>query len=340
MRSIALITVTTLIASGCGSTTYEIPRAELARLATLPPETRGEHVRVVEQLSDTDVGFEQPVTANTQLVLFPDFNVYGPTRAHYFHHPGNVSPRFAAHGGGGHFGGGGGGGGDGRGYVVAILVAAAVILFADGARFDGFAQLHPMHPVHLFGVNGGYAVLPLAWIDPQTAAWTARAVIHDTEGPWHPLERAPLDRAGWTYAMFGGVGTLQSVDGTKALGTTTTIQLGIFPTQTLGILGSVFFGWRDDSYGNTLLESRYTLEVDDYVAHSGPLHLGFYAGGGSAYRWEDSPIGNGDTGSLALLGGAQLQLEFNTRLAITARLGETYAHGDYMTDALIGLAVY
>jgi hypothetical protein len=34
------------------------------------------------------------------------------------------------------------------------------------------------------------------------------------------------------------------------------------------------------------------------------------------------------------------QLDINTRLAITARLGLAYAHGERMRDALIGLAVY
>jgi hypothetical protein len=358
MRLAATVALTALMVPACGSTTYQIPNTELARLATLPPETRGQHVRVVEQLHDTYVGEEQPVTVDTQIVLFPQVGVSGPERRRYTAGGGNVTiggghvtgspprPGSGAHGGGGgglHMGGSGGGG---KGEAIALLAAAAVILVVaaavEGSRYDGYAQVHPMQMVHLFGRDGGYAALPLAWIDPQTAAWTDHALLRENEGPWQPLGRAALDRAGWTYALFGGVGTYKSIDGTKALGTATTIQLGYFPSQTVGVLASIFLGWRDDTYGDTLFESRYTLELDDYVGHAGPVHFGFYAGGGGAYRWEDAPgmPGAGDAGSLALLGGALVQLDINTRLALTARLGATYAHSEGMADALIGLAVY
>ena len=59
---------------------------------------------------------------------------------------------------------------------------------------------------------------PLAWIDPQTAEWTEDAYVRRTEGPWNQLERAPLDREGWNYSMFGGIGTYESADGRKAPG--------------------------------------------------------------------------------------------------------------------------
>src|SRR2546430_10078644 len=50
------------------------------------------------------------------------------------------------------------------------------------------------------------------------------------------------------YGMFGGVGSLRSGIGDTALGTAWTVQLGYFPSQELGILASVFFGWRDNQY--------------------------------------------------------------------------------------------
>ena len=40
------------------------------------------------------------------------------------------------------------------------------------------------------------------------------------------------------------------------------------------------------------------------------------------------------------MGGAMVQLDFNTRLALTARLGQTYAHDERMSDLMLGLAVY
>ena len=95
--------------------------------------------------------------------------------------------------------GSGGKAGDGKGAAVAIVVAAAVALVAvaavEGSRFDGYANLHPMHPVYLVGKDGQRVVMPLAWIDPQTASWAKEGYVRRSEGPWQELERAPLDRA-------------------------------------------------------------------------------------------------------------------------------------------------
>jgi hypothetical protein len=354
MRLVAAVLAATVVTAGCASNSYKIPAKELQRLATLPPEVRGQHVRVIQELTNADVGPAEPVSAETQIVVFPEVNVYGPARGGRFHDHrhgtfgsgGNVPTGNG--GGGGHHvssggGGGGGGGGDGKAEAIAILIAAATVLVVaagvEGSRFDGFAQLHPMHPVHLFGRDGGYTVMPLAWIDPQTAAWADHGIVRSNEGPWHPLERAPLDRAGFSYAMFGGLGTYTSADGSKATGTATTIQFGYYPEQRFGILGSIFFGWRDNAVSQTLFESRYTLELQTYPVVAGPMHFGLYAGGGAAYRWEDG-IPGGNAGSTALIGGAMLQLDINTRIAITGRLGVTGAHGERMTDAMLGLAVY
>ncbi len=350
MRLLAVTLAASLF--GCASTTYTIPGSELQRLAATPPEARGARVRVIEELHDADVGPPQPVTAETQIILVPGFDVDGPYRR-----------RDLGGGGGGHFGnvntgsggnnthvktGGGGmhlsgGGGDGKAAAIAILVLAATGLVVaaaiEGSRFDGYAQIHPMHPVYLFGRDGGVTMMPLAWIDPQTAAWADHAIVRSTEGPWNPLERAPLSREGWTYGMFGGVGTYTSADGSKGTGPATTIQLGYFPTQSVGIVGSIFFGWRDNALQETLFESRYTAEVQGYPIVAGPLHMGLYGGGGAAYRFEDGFV-NGNSGSAALIGGAMLQLDVNTRIALTARLGATYAHDERMSDAMFGLSVY
>jgi hypothetical protein len=351
MRSLALILAVTV---GCSTTSYKIPATELQRLAQTPPEQRGQHVRVVQQLSESDLGPAYPVEEQTQIVIFPEVNVYGPyERRRYYNYGGSGGNLNGASGGravsrgtpssSSSGGGSTGKAGDGKAQAIAILVIAATALVVaaavEGSRFDGYAQLHPMMPVHLFGRDGGYTVLPLAWIDPQTAQWADHGIVRSTEGPWNPLERAPLDRVGVTYAMFGGIGSFKSADGSVTNGTATTIQLGVFPDQKIGVLGSIFFGWRDNAVQSTLFESRYTLEVQGYPIVAGPLHLGLYGGGGAAYRWEDGLAG-GNAGSLALIGGAMAQLDFNTRLALTARLGQTYAHDERMSDLLIGLAVY
>ena len=339
MRSISLA----VALAGCASNSYTIPRSELARLATTPPEARGQHVRVIQELREADLGPPQPVSFDTQIVLFPRVGIYDDHRRGGYStgNGGNVNVEHSS--GGRSVGKMSGGGGDGKAEAIAILVVAATALVVaaaiEGSRFDGYAQLHPMHPVYLFGKDGITRVMPLAWIDPQTAAFTDHAIVRSTEGPWVAQERAALSREGFTYAMFGGVGTYTSADGSKGTGTATTVQFGYFGSQDIGVLGSMFFGWRDNAVQQTLFESRYTLELQGYPVVAGPFHMGLYGGGGAAYRWEDGFV-DGNSGSLAAIGGAVLQLDINTRLAITGRLGATYAHGERMSDAMIGLSVY
>jgi hypothetical protein len=198
-----------------------------------------------------------------------------------------------------------------------------------------------MMPVHLFGRDGGYEVRPLAWIDPQTAAWADHAILRSAEGPWRELDRAPLWRNGLTYSMYAGRGTMRSVWGDLANGTAFTIQAGVFVTQEIGIQGSIFFGWRDNREGYTMFESRYTLELDYMPLTVGPLSIGGYAGAGAAYRFEGSDVlPGGNSGSGAYLGGAMFQLDLHTRIALTARFGLSEAHGEHATDAMLGLSVY
>jgi hypothetical protein len=370
MRVISGLLIASVSVTGCATNSYKIPGSEIRRLATIPAEARGQHVRVVQELGEEDTGPAQPVNGETQIVFMP--NIYVDDGYHRRDHGvysggggswnggnwgggGGGGGRAGGGGGGGKLGStsgkggvhvgslGGGGGGDGKAEAVAILVAAAVILVAaaavEGSRFDGYAQLHPMHPVHLVGNDGSQVTVPLAWIDPATAAFTDHAIVKSNEGPWRQLERAPLSRQGLTYAMFGGEGTYQSADGSKKPGVATTIQFGYFPDQRIGFVGSVFFGWRENAAYETLFESRYTAELQAYPVQAGIVHLGFYGGGGAAYRVEDG-FENGNSGSSALLGGGLMQLDVNTRIALTARLGMTRAHDERMTDAMIGLSVY
>lgn len=348
MRFLAALLAASLAATGCGTTSYQVPGSEIRRLALIPSEQRGANVRVIQQLNDADVGPVQPVGNETPIVVVPNFYVDAEGHRHY--HDGGSGLNIANHGGGGggggHHGGsggGGGGGGDGKATAIALLVAAGVILVAaaavEGSRYDGYAQLHPMHPIYLYGVDGTLTAMPLAWLDPQTAMMTDHAIVRSSEGPWRELGRAPLSRQGLTYALFGGLGTYASADGSIARGTATTIQFGYFFDQHVGLVASQFFGWRDNAVRQTLFESRSMLELQLYVAHAGPLHVGLYGGGGGAYRWEDG-ISGGNAGSGAIDGGALVQLDINTRLAITGRFGQSYGHGERMSDATFGLSIY
>jgi hypothetical protein len=342
MRALAVVLAGSLIA-GCAVNSYKIPKAELARLARVPPEARGEHVRVVQEIIASDVPAAPPVTHETPIVIAPEFEIA----------VGVHGPRT---GFGGAFGRGlkgtkiGGLGNDSKGAAVAFLFAAATAMVTaavvEGSRFDGWARLHPMHPVHLIGHDGSYTVVPLAWLDPSALAWADTAVVRPTEGPWLELERAPLSREGLAYGLYAGTGSLRSAAGDLAMGPAWTVQLGYFTSQELGVFASVFFGWRDNRLGATLFESRYTAEVQYMPLQLGILHGGLFGGAGVAYRFEDAilrsdgRIAAGNEATPALTGGAMFQLDINTRVALTARLGLAQAHGEQMHDAIFGVSVY
>jgi hypothetical protein len=341
MRALAVVLAGSLIMAGCAVNSYRIPTSELARLAHVPPDARGQRVRVIQEIVGSDVPAAPPVSSETEVVIAPQFDVaVGVHRSHR----GGL--------GGGGFGGGkfGGAGNDGKAAAVAILFVAATALITaavvEGSRFDGFVQLHPMQPVHLIGRDGGYTVLPLAWIDASAAAWADTAVVRPTEGPWRPIERAPLSRQGLTYGMYGGSGSLQSADGSLAMGPAWTVQLGVFPTQQLGVVASLFFGWRDNQLGAKLFETRTTAELQYLPVQLGILHAGLYGGAGIAHRFEDAfgladgSLVAGEQTSGALVGGAMLQLDVNTRIALTGRVGLARAHGEEMRDVLVGISVY
>jgi len=339
MRALATVLAGSLIVSGCVANSYRIPASDLQRLAQTPPEQRGQHVRVIQEISATDVAPAERVDSGTTIIIVPQISVSSGPRPR---------PRGGNVGGGGGGGtkvgsGGGGTASDGKAAAVLVVVLAVtglvVVAAIEGSRFDGYAQLHPMHPVHLIGKDGLYQVMPLAWIDAQTAAWADRAVVRPSEGPWLQLERAPLSRQGLTYGVYAGSGSLRSAHGDLGIGPSFTIQGGYFPNQYIGVLASIFLGWRANRLQDTLFESRYTLELQALPAVLGPLHAGGYVGAGFAYRAEDNVMRGYDRSS-AFAGGAMLQLDINTRIALTARFGLAKTHEERTRDLMVGLSVY
>jgi hypothetical protein len=350
MRLIAGVVAASVLVTACATNSYKIPNGELQRISMMQPEARGQRVRVQQELGEADVGPPQPVTAETQIVFFPQINVYGPDRRRYYRAQNSSFTTGSGRVKGGmNLGISGGGGGGDKGAAIAILVVAAVAMFAviavEGSRFDGFANLHPMHPVYLIGRDGSRAVMPLAWIDPQTAAWTKTAYVRRNEGPWNELERAPLDRQGWNMSMYGGSSIYTGIDGHRGSGFASTIQLGYFPSHQLGIVGSLFMGWRENEVGTTNFHARYTGELQLFPVDTGKLQVGGYAGLGGAYRSDERydsgyVVYHENEGSNAFTGGGILQLDVNTRIALTARFGATRSFGELTSDALFGLSVY
>src|SRR3977135_72209 len=71
MRALAVVLAGSLVASGCAVNSYKIPPDELARLARVPPEARGAHVRVVQEIVASDVPGWPPGSARTPGVRAP-----------------------------------------------------------------------------------------------------------------------------------------------------------------------------------------------------------------------------------------------------------------------------
>lgn len=344
-RVLAAVTAACVIAqSACLASTHRIPPAELARIAATPPAQRGAAVRVIQEWGGEQPPAADPVSTETRVVIVPDVHVGvsvggGPARPRP---PQGTRP--VPSGGGGKGGGGGGkglaGGSADEAWVLVIVAAGFGIYLAatEGSRYDGWVDLHPMHPVHLFG-PGGYTVMPLAYIDPQTAAWTERAVVRPSEGPWHRRGRAPLSRRGFSYTVLAGAGTAVSADGSDGVGGAARIQIGYFPVHAFGVQFDWGFTARDNAVGQTLFDHRVGVEATFAPLDAGRLHGGLFGGVARAWRLEDGVVDGRDDG-VAISGGAIVQLGVTTYLALTARFGASRAYGDLSQEVLGGISIY
>lgn len=329
LRAIALC-VAAAVGAGCLSTTHRIPNRALAELAAKPPEQRSAKVRVVQSFAGDEPPAAQRVDDGTPVVYV---GVGGHSHGHGHH----GSVRGGSHGVGG--GEARAAARDSKGWIIIAALAAVGFAVTEGARYDGWVALHPMHPVHLYGPGGEYAVMPLAQVDPETAAWARRAYVRPSEGPWRTLGRAPLDRAGWTYSVLMGGGEIHAGDRTVEAGFLSHIQFGLFPAQQVGLQFDIALGWRENTDMDTTFDARYALELDLMPFSAGSLHAGGYGQYGIFTHLDDVPTGRDSSGTF-YGGGVLLQLELTTRLTITGRAGVNVIYGDRLTEATIGLSIY
>lgn len=311
--------------SGCLSQTHVIPGQELQYLAQKDPRQRGHQVRVVQGFYSTDEPPEAPpVGAGAHVHVSVPVPAPGPPAPRPSKGKGSLAKAKAD---------------DGAFWVVVAAAVAVGLAVTEGARFDGWVEVDPMHPVHLLGPDGSYTWVPLAELTPEHARWAQRAMIREGEGPWRRIERAPLNRQGGTYAVLLGSTEVPLAGGGRTRGFMAHIQLGAFFRPDLGALLDLGLGWGQDTLGNTIYDSRSAVELQYLPLAAGKLHAGGFGQIGLGRRLDDGAATGNRFGVLAGA-GALLQLELTTRLAITGRAAVTQVHGVTTSDVTLGLSIY
>lgn len=323
--------------SGCLSNSYRIPKQELARIAALPPPARGERVRIVQELGEDRVPAEaahaglppawqeERYGADEVAVHFAaDIAVHvgGPPR------PSAAVRPFPA-------GGGGGGGQVTRAppaaaaddaVLVAVLAVAVAVLavgglfMTEGLRYDGHAAISPWQPIHLEDAQGGERVLALGALTPEDAAAAKAAVVLEDEAwGFSRLGRAPLFRRGFAFKVHLGAADA-TFDRWRLMGFASDIQLGYFPHHSFGLLASASLTGGEDRFGINFARHSLGLEAQLFPLRLGRLHAGLFAYGG---RTVVSARADQSSDGPMFGGGALIEMDLTTRLALSLRGGHT-----------------
>ncbi len=331
IRHAIVVTAAVSVFTGCLSQSHTIPRRDLQALAQTDPNQRSQRVRVIQNFVTQEEPPEAPaVRGSTVVVVHSAVPVPGP----------RTGPVRVGSGGGSKASKLAEQEADHAAVYVALAVVAALgLAVTEGARYDGWVQVHPMHPVHLYGWDGGYTWVPMAQLTPELAAWTRKAVIRQAEGPWQPMGRAPLNRRGLAYSVFLGTTEVPLADGDETRGFMSHIQFGGFFTQEVGLMLDIGMGWGDNAEGDVVFDLRNALELQVMPVALGKLHAGLFGQIGAGTRLDDSDEGD-DSFDVFFGGGGLLQLDITTRLALTARAGVTQIYGETISDLTAGLSIY
>jgi hypothetical protein len=324
--------VLVLSTSGCLSQSYEISVPELERLVELPPEERGESVRVTQQTSfGSDLGNVDVAQLSSEDDDFASF--LGASSTHHRHH--NHRRRHARHEAKSEDGDDADGAAE-RAMATAVVVVAAAATVAvtvgitEGARFDGWMAAPPEHPMLLVDGDGRRHWTRLEELSRDDLRRVDRAVLPDLAGDLYRLERHPLDRQGFVYQLeLGAESTPLGGSGAALSGRA---GLGYMPDQLYGVLvGAAFSSARPPGGdGAAIATSEATFDYRTFLQGEcwplavGRLHAGPYAELGYAWALADDLLGSREVhGPMVALGGA-LQLDVTTRLAMTLRLGAAW----------------
>lgn len=341
-RTAALVAlVFALLSSGCLSNRYSISREELVRVASLPPESRGHQVGVLQDLGNesrpngyaaADVAVDVAISSSA---IRSAARLAARSRARRDSSDDRDSPDL-----------------DGVDGAAAVAVVAVVVLSAgivlmsglaatEGSRYDGWVGVDPNRLLYLDYFDGRRIAMPLHRLTVDDALSVYRAAVYaDEPGRFDEVGHRPLDRVGATFALdIGASGTATQ----GAWWPSVRIAVGGFFLQQLG--AHAFFDGTFGSQDGLLLNLRYGAEVQAYPLEVDLFSLGLYATAFDNHRVQSLPSGDAvQEHAFGWGGGLAIQLAVSTRLAVTLRGGPVLVHergGDTITGHVtVGAAVY
>ena len=228
--------------------------------------------------------------------------------------------------------------------AVVVVVAAIGLVASEGARFDGYAQMWPGHPVHLRMPDGRHTVVALAELTRAHVDTTLEAKVMDDEGYGIRRLESVLDCRGLAFKL--DMGTMAFRRGNAvATGTVGDFAMGLFVSPSFGILFGATLGGATDGVGDVITRHAFFAELQSMPLSVGRrLHVGGYAHGGMAMAATTAAGGSAETGP-AFGGGALVELDLTGRLALSLRAGANAAQLETTgwspaATATLGLAVY
>lgn len=216
---------------------------------------------------------------------------------------------------------------DSAALVVVLVVIGGVFIGAglaasEGSRFDGRFALAPEHPIHLRGGSGEIGWVPVSKLEPPMLADVTEGVVSDEDGTLTRLERAPLDRRGFTYGVEIGAGGMNTIARDLRVGFAGRMGIGFFPTQAFGVLAGVNLQTGPKGDQATAIDVRPHLELQVLPLRGGGWHGGVYGEAGRSFGSERLASGEQrSSASWALGGGLLVQRELTTLLALVLRGG-------------------
>jgi len=302
------------VGQGCLSQSYEVSSAELARIATLPGETRGERIQVVQQTtfgSDIDEEEQERMYWGGGLYYDPNYLELDDDDDDDAN-PGSAAAAVAV------------------AVVVGVVAATAAVSLAavEGARYDGWVRVDGSQPVLLIDERGNRRWVALEALEPSDLEDVTRGVLPEMREDFDYLGRRPLDRRGMLYQFELGSAHVASSADDAAWGFAGRVALGYMPTRQFGL--SV--GWAPsvlEAPGRDLnvtseeltFESRLFMQAEYWPLAFRRLHAGLYAELGYGWVLRDEALGSRGTSGPVAGGGIALQIDWTTRLALTLRSG-------------------